>query len=441
MSTPTRSVPAPRTPIPPAARRTIFASFLGSTFEWYDFGIYGTTSAIVFNQVFFPGENPALGTLLALVTVAVGYFTRPIGGIIFGHFGDRVGRKKLLVITMLIMGIPTFLIGLLPSYGSIGMAAPILLLVMRLAQGIGLGGEYAGAALAAIESVPRDRRGFIGSIPQIGNPVGGVLGSLLVLASTGIFGDDMYAGWLWRVPFLLSIVLLVYAMVIRLRLVETGDFHELVAKRGVERSPLLAVVRHHWAPLLLGLGARSADAISGNVAGTVVIAYVTTYLHDSNSLGLVTTLIPSILAIPLMLVVGAFADRIGRKRVFVYGLLALTVAVFPMFGLLDTRIFWLMVVGVTIYRLCNSSQFAVQSAFLADIFPTEVRYTGVSLVYQTGAIIGGLTPPVCLAILIASDGNAWPLMLALAGSTLVSVACAIAIRSRVSAGTAQPVSV
>jgi MFS transporter, MHS family, shikimate and dehydroshikimate transport protein len=424
-----------REPIPPAARRTIFASFLGSTFEWYDFGIYGTTSAIVFNQVFFPGEDPALGTLLALVTVAVGYFTRPLGGIVFGHFGDRVGRKQLLVLTMLIMGIPTFLIGLIPSYQTIGMAAPVLLLVMRLLQGIGLGGEYAGAALAAIESVPDSRRGFIGTIPQIGNPVGGVLGSILVLAATGIAGDEVYAAWLWRVPFLLSVVLLVYAMVVRLRLVETGDFSRLKQQRGVERSPLWTVIRKHWAPLLLGLGARSADAISGNVAGTVVVAYVTTYLHDSNSLGLVTTLIPSLLAIPLMLLMGVYADRIGRKRVFVYGLVALTLAVFPMFGLLDTSVFGLMVLGVTIYRLCNSSQFAVQSAFLADVFPTEVRYTGVSLVYQVGAIIGGLTPPACLAILIATDGNPWPLAFALAGSTLVSVVCAIAIRSRVTAPT------
>lgn len=431
MSNPTRSSRPARAPIPRAARRTIFASFLGSTFEWYDFGIYGTTSAIVFNQVFFPNDDPALGTLLALTTVAVGYFTRPIGGIVFGHFGDRVGRKRLLVITMLIMGVPTFLIGLIPSYASIGIAAPILLLVMRLCQGIGLGGEYAGAALAAIESVPQNRRGFIGSIPQIGNPVGGVLGSIFVLLSTTIAGDDVYAAWLWRVPFLVSVFLLVYAMVIRYRLLETGDFHELVKERGVEKSPLWTVLRDHWRPLLLGLGARSADAISGNVAGTVVIAYVTTYLHDSNSIGLVTTLIPSILAIPLMLLMGVYADRIGRKRVFVYGLLALTVAVFPMFGLLDTQVFWLMVVGVTIYRLCNSSQFAVQSAFLADVFPTSVRYTGVSLVYQVGAILGGLTPPACLAILIASGGNPWPLATALAVSTLVAVVCAIAIRSRV----------
>lgn len=428
----------PAEPISPAARRTVLASFLGSTFEWYDFGIYGTTSAVVFNAVFFPQEDPALGTLLALTTVAVGYFTRPIGGIVFGHFGDRVGRKKLLVVTMLLMGIPTFLIGLLPSYATIGTAAPILLLVCRLLQGIGLGGEYAGAALASIESVPESRRGFFGAIPQIGNPVGGVLGSILVLVSTSVAGDAVYAAWLWRVPFLLSVILLVYAMIVRLRLVETGDFHRMSEQRGVEKSPLVTVLRHHWPALLLGLGARAADAISGNVAGAVVIAYITTYLHLSNSISLLTTILPAFVSIPLMLWAGRAADRIGRKRMFVYGLVALALSVFPLFGLLDTKVFWLMVLGVVIFKLCNSTQFAVQSSFLAGMFPTEVRYTAVSLVYQVGAIIGGLTAPACLAILIASDGSPWPLAAAITGSVLVSVACAAGIRGRVAAVRPEP---
>lgn len=430
---------ARRTPIPAPARRTIFASFLGSTFEWYDFGIYGTTSAIVFNQVFFPGENAALGTLLALTTVAVGFITRPIGGIIFGHFGDRVGRKRLLVLTMLIMGVPTFMIGLLPSYASIGIAAPILLLVMRLAQGIGLGGEYAGASLAAIESVPADRRGLVGSIPQIGNPFGGVLGTLLVLAATTFGGDEAFAAGLWRVPFLFSAVLLVYAMVVRLRLVETGDFHELVENRGVEASPLLSVIRHHAVPLLLGIGARCADAITGNVAGTVVVAYVATYLGGSNSLGLTTTVIPSVLAIPLMLAMGMYSDRIGRKQVFVLGMVALAVTVFPMFALLNTRVLWLMVLGVTVFRLCNSTQFAVQSAFLADIFPTEVRYTAVSLVYQVSAIVGGLTAPACMAVLIATHGSPWLLCMLITAAIVLSILCALAMRSRVRPGSMRPV--
>ncbi|MGN6324403.1 MFS transporter [Pseudolysinimonas sp.] len=434
-SAPTRAPGRDR--LTPQARRSVLASFVGSTFEWYDFGLYGTTAALVFNRVFFPTTDPAVGTLLALVTTAVGYFTRPIGGIIFGHFGDRVGRKRLLVITMLGMGIPTLVIGMIPSYATIGVAAPILLLLMRLLQGIGLGGEYAGAALATIESVPGARRGFFGSIPQLGNPVGGVLGSLLVLACTFFAGDEVFAAWLWRVPFLLSAILLAYALVVRLRLVETGDFRKLAEEKKVVKAPLVAVVRHHWAPLLLGMGARAADAITGNVAGGVTIAYIVTYLKQTDSVSLVVNIVPSIIAIPLMLGVGALSDRSGRRRTYVIALLILAVTVFPMFALLDTRIVFLMIVGITIFRLANSAQFAVQSAFLADIFPTEVRYTAISLVYQVTSIIGGLTPPLALAILIATGGSPWLLCIVVAVVVALSALCAGLMRSRVRPETQQ----
>jgi len=434
-STPTRTPGRER--LTPQARRSVLASFVGSTFEWYDFGLYGTTAALVFNKVFFPTADPAVGTLLALVTTAVGYFTRPIGGIIFGHFGDRVGRKRLLVITMLGMGIPTLIIGVIPSYATIGVAAPILLLLMRLLQGIGLGGEYAGAALATIESVPSARRGFFGSIPQLGNPVGGVLGSLLVLGCTFFAGDEVFAAWLWRVPFLLSAILLAYALVVRVRLVETGDFRKLAEEKKVVTAPLVAVVRHHWAPLLLGMGARAADAITGNVAGGVTIAYIVTYLKQTDSVSLVVNIVPSIIAIPLMLGVGALSDRSGRRRTYVIALLILAVTVFPMFALLDTKIVFLMIVGITIFRLSNSAQFAVQSAFLADIFPTEVRYTAISLVYQVTSIIGGLTPPVALAILIATGGSPWLLCIVVAVVVALSALCAGLMRSRVRPETQQ----
>lgn len=423
-------------------RRTVIASFMGSLFEWYDFGIYSTTSAIVFNQVFFPRNDPAIGTLLALTTVAVGYFTRPIGAIIFGHFGDRLGRKKPLVVTMFMLGIPTVIIGLLPSYATVGTLAPALLLTCRLLQGIGLGGEYAGAALIAIESVPDNRRGFFGAFPQLGVPLGGALGNVLVLASTSIAGDTAYAAWLWRLPFLFSLILLVYALVVRLRLLETGDFAQLSRQRGIERAPLWTAIRYDWSRLLLGIGARAAGVIAGTVGGAVVIAYITTYLHRSNSISLATTIIPAAVSIPLMLTVGTIADRVGRKRMFVVGLCATAVAVFPLFGLLDTAIFGLMVLGTVIFKLCNDSQAALQSSFLADMFPTEVRYTALSLVYQLSAIIGGLTAPASLAILVASGGSPWPLAAVLCAAIVISALCAITIRARVQSGSQQtPVTV
>lgn len=412
-----------------AVRRTVWASFLGSTFEWYDFILYTTVSTLVFNHVFFPEQNAAVGTLSSLMTVAMGYITRPLGAVIFGHFGDRVGRKKLLVTTMLIMGIPTLVIGCLPGYAQIGVAAPILLTICRLLQGVGLGGEYAGAALATIESVPENQRGFYGAIPQLGNPVGGAIGTILVLCCTAFAGDEIFAAWLWRVPFLISGFLLAYALYIRVHMEETGDFAQLVKDNKVEKSPVKTVVCHHWKPLLLGLGARASDAISGNVAGTVVIAYVATYLHMANSIGLIATLIPTLIAIPLMLITGKISDRVGRKRIFTLGMFLVALSMFPMFAMLNTQIVPVMVLGVIVMRICNMMPFAVQSAFLADIFPVEVRYTGVSLVYQVSAIIGGLTPPACLAILIWSDGNAYVLALVLTVVCALSALCGVAMKA------------
>ncbi|ANY09549.1 MFS transporter [Pseudonocardia sp. HH130630-07] len=418
-----------RTRLEAPARRTVLASFLGSTFEWFDFGLYGVTAALVFDEVFFPTESIAIGSLLALTTVAVGFLTRPIGGLVFGHFGDRVGRKKLLVLTMLLMGIPTFAIGLLPGYATIGAAAPVLLLVMRILQGIGLGGEYAGAALATTESVPGDRRGFFGSIPQIGNPVGGILGTLLVLLCTTLSTPEQFRDWVWRLPFLFSGILLVYALWARRRLTESDDFTALAKQGGVQRAPLVTVLRDHWRPLLLGLGARSADAVTGNIAGPVLTTYIVTYLGQSDSIGLIGTVIPSILAVPVMLYLGSLGDRFGAQRTFVVGVLSMALATFPMFGLLSTASLPLMVLGISIFRLCNCSQFAVQSVFLADVFPTEVRYTALSFVYQVSAIFGGLTPPVAFAILVASGGSPWWLATGIVGVVLLSAACGAAMRT------------
>lgn len=424
-------MPRPEEPrIAPTARRTVLASFLGSTFEWFDFGLYGTTAALVFDEVFFPTQSTAIGSLLALTTTAVGFFARPIGGLVFGHFGDRTGRKKLLIMTMLLMGVPTFVIGLLPGYATLGAAAPVVLLLMRILQGIGLGGEYAGAALATIESVPEKRRGFFGAIPQLGNPVGGIFSSGLVLLCTWLSSDAQYEAWVWRVPFLLSGILLVYTLVVRTRLAESGDFAQLKQEGGVEKAPLVTLLRRYWAPLLLALGARTADAVTGNVVGPVVTAYVVTYLHRSDSIGIIGTMIPSIICLPVMLCLGRIGDRFGVRRTFVWSVLSMAVTAFPMFALLQTGTLVWMVLGITVFRLCNSAQFAVQSTFLAELFPTEVRYTAVSLVYQVGAIVGGLTPPVAYAMLVASNGSPWWLALAVVGSVLFSAACAAAIGLR-----------
>lgn len=414
--------------VTPASRRTVIASFVGSTFEWYDFGLYGTVSALVFNKVFFSGAPPVIGTLLALTTTAVGFFTRPIGGIIFGHFGDRLGRKSLLIWTMLLMGIPTLLIGLLPGSHTWGTAAPIVLLVLRLVQGLGLGGEYAGAALATIESVPQHRRGFFGSIPQIGNPFGGLLSGAMVLLVTTLFPGNEFAGWAWRIPFLVSVILLVYAMIVRLHLVETNDFRKLQKANDTERVPIANVFRHHLRPLLLALGARCIDAVGGNIGGAVILAFVTQYLHMAYNVVPAGNLVEGMIAIPYMLLIGHLGDRYGRRRIYILGLALMGLITFPHFALLSTKMPVVMWAAILVAGLCNRTQFAVQSTYFADVFPVEVRYTAISLVYQVSAIVGGLTPPAAFAILVASHGAPWPLCGAIMGVSAVSVCCAYFLR-------------
>lgn len=416
-------------------RRTVVASFVGSTFEWYDFGLYGTVSALVFNKVFFAGAAPLVGTLLALTTTAVGFVTRPIGGIVFGHFGDRIGRKRLLIWTMLLMGIPTLLIGLLPGSATWGAAAPVLLLVLRLTQGIGLGGEYAGAALATIESVPRHRRGLFGSIPQIGNPFGGLLSGAMVLLCTSAFSSATVSAWAWRIPFLVSVVLLVYALIVRLHLLESNDFARAQRDRTTTRVPLAEVCRHHLRPLLLSLGARCIDAVAGNIGGAVVLAFVTQYLRLAYHVVPTGNLIEGIVAIPYMLLIGHLGDRFGRRRIFLLGLALIGVFAVPQFALLSTKVPALMWFGILVAGLCNRTQFAVQSAYFAEVFPVEVRYTAISLVYQVSAIVGGLTPPAAFAILIASHGQPWPLAGAIMVVSATSVLCAW--RSRTGTRTSQ----
>jgi MHS family shikimate/dehydroshikimate transporter-like MFS transporter len=414
----------------PTARRTVIASFVGSTFEWYDFGLYGTVSALVFNKVFFSGVSPVVGTLLALTTTAVGFFTRPIGGIIFGHFGDKIGRKSLLVWTMLLMGIPTLLIGFLPGSATWGTAAPIVLLVLRLIQGIGLGGEYAGAALATIESVPHHRRGFFGSIPQIGNPFGGLLSGAMVLITTTLFPGSEFSSWAWRIPFVVSVILLVYAMIVRLHLVETRDFTRLKETSATARVPIANVFRHHLRPFLLALGARCIDAVAGNIGGAVVLAFVTQYLHMAYNVVPTGNLVEGIIAVPYMLYIGYLGDKFGRRRIFILGLALIGIFTVPHFALLSTKVPVVMWVAILIAGICNRTQFAVQSTYFADVFPVEIRYTAISLVYQLSAIVGGLTPPAAFALLIAAHGKPWPLTFAIMGVSAMSVICAYFLRDR-----------
>lgn len=407
-------------------RSVAFASFIGTTIEWYDFFLYGTASALVFNQLFFPTFDPLTGTLASFGTYAVGFMARPIGGIVIGHYGDRIGRKSMLVLTLMIMGVATFMIGLLPTYETLGPWAAVLLVILRLAQGFGVGGEWGGAVLMAIEHAPPNRRGFYGSWPQIGVAAG-------MLSSTGAFylfaglpAEDFLA-WGWRVPFLFSIALVVVGMVIRLRILETPAFVRMKETAVKSPLPILEVLRKYPKEVLIAMGARVAENGSFYVYTVFVYVYATQQANIDRSTILIGILIASacqMVAIPFF---GALSDRVGRRPVYLFGAIMTALFAFPFFWMLDTGstpIVWLaLVIAVA---LGHSAMYGPQAALLAELFGTRVRYTGASLGSQLASVLaGGLSPFIATALLRDYGGAAVAgYLIAMAAITIVAVALA-----------------
>ncbi|GAA3581043.1 MFS transporter [Amycolatopsis ultiminotia] len=405
--------PATGTPM----RRVVIASFLGATFEWFDFGLYGTSAAIVFNKEFFPTMTPLVGTLLAFATAAVGYLARPIGGLVFGHFGDRLGRKSMLTTTMLIMGVSTVLIGALPTYHAIGVTATILLVALRVLQGIGLGGEYAGAALNTLESAPQARRGFFGSLPQVGNPAGGLLATLLV-AACATLPEDQYLGWGWRVPFLLSSILLVLGLYFRLRLSEPKEFAEVRRAGKQAKVPVVELLRTCPRNFFLALGSRTVDAVAGNVFGGLAIAYGVTVIGVDRDVVLFASAAAAAVEIAYVPFIGRLANRVSRKRIYLIGVALIAAMSYPFFvGIGTGNAVVICVVMIAGLSLASGTEFAVQSTLLAEVFPVHLRYTAISLVYQLTATVGGLSNLAAVSILIGMDGSPW-----LVAGLLVAVA-------------------
>jgi MFS transporter, MHS family, shikimate and dehydroshikimate transport protein len=436
------NLPSPR-PAPSSRMRMVAAaSFAGALMEWYDFFLYGTASALVFSKLFFPSLSPVAGTAASFATFGVGFVARPLGGVIFGHFGDRVGRKSMLIATVMIIGCGTFLIGLLPTYSAIGVWAPILLVILRLLQGIGLGGEYAGAALMTIEHAPGGRRGFWGSIPQAASSAGILLGTGIFDGVSGLPRGE-FLTWGWRIPFLISVVLLVVGLVIRLRVSETPLFMQAQRereRRGARRGPvpLAELLRRHPRNLTLAFGARLAETVSSNIFNAFAISYIGTTLAMSKGSALNGILIGSAIGIPACPVFGALADRIGRRTVYLLGAGFTVVFAFPFFLLLNSRapgLVWLaVVVG---YVFGPTLMFAAEATFFAELFGTETRYTGLSLAYQVSAIVGGFTPLIATALLTAGGRQPWLVGTFLAGIGLLSAVSAYAAKG----GTVSPVAV
>jgi MHS family shikimate/dehydroshikimate transporter-like MFS transporter len=372
--------------------KVAFASAIGTTIEWYDFFLYGVVTPIVLNKLFFPNFDPVVGTLLAYTTFFVGFLSRPIGGIIFGHYGDRIGRKTVLVLTLLIMGLATFLIGLLPTYATAGIWAPIMLLVLRIFQGIGIGGEWGGAVLMAVEHSPQGKRGFYGSWPQVGVPAGLLLSSAFVYLLSFLSENDFYS-WGWRISFLISVVLVAIGLYIRLKIMETPAFTRLQQTQEIAHVPFFELLETHGWNTLLGLGARYIEGVTFNIFGVFIIAYVTGALQLPRQTALAGVMISSAIMLVMLPIYGNLSDRIGRRRLFAFAGLLIGILSFPSFWLMETKSSLLIWIAITVpFALVYPAVYGPQAALFSELFDTRVRYTGISFVYQfSGIFASGLT--------------------------------------------------
>jgi len=404
--------------------RVALASAVGATIEWYDFFLYGTAAGLVFNQLFFPNLDSTVGTLVAFATFAVGFVARPVGGFVFGHFGDRIGRKKMLILTLLIMGGSTTAIGLLPSYDTIGIWAPLLLVTMRVLQGIGVGGEYGGAVLMAVEYAPRGRRAFFGSFAHIGVPAG------LLLAS-GAFGlvsllpEEAFLAWGWRATFVASLLLLGVGAYIRLNVLETPAFDAARRQQEVVRVPLVEVWRRYKKTMLLAMGTRWVEGFTFNVWSVFVLSYAANDLGLSASQVLGGVILGAAVGVAVVPLAGMLADRVGRRPVYRAGAWASVVLSFPAFWLVETgepAFVWVaLVVGIGLLYgvIC-----APLAAFWAELFDTSVRYTAIGTIYQvSGIVASGLTPLVAAWLVARGGGDPWLLATYGVLVSLVSLLC------------------
>jgi MHS family shikimate/dehydroshikimate transporter-like MFS transporter len=400
------SATAPASPAG-SLRKVVTASALGTTVEYYDFTLYATTAALVFDKVFFPNASPLIGTLAAFATYFVGYAARPLGGVIFGHFGDRLGRKNVLIVTMLMMGLGTFAVGLLPSYSSIGIAAPLLLVLIRLVQGLGMGGEYGGGLLMALEYSPRERQGFFTSLVHIGTPAGVLIPVSLVTVLDAVLPSSAYAGWAWRLPFLASILLVGVGVYMRLHVTESPEFVRMRAQREVQSLPVRDVFTQRPGTVVLSVLAKIAESGLFNIYYVVAITYVTTELNVDKRPVLIAVLIACAVECCTLPYFGALSDRIGRRKVYIAGALFQVVLAVPFFLLMQTGSFWGYVVGMTLgLGLGHGAMYGAQGALFANLYPVNVRYTGLSVTQQIGATLGGgLSPLIGAALLTAGHGH------------------------------------
>ncbi|GAA0521681.1 MFS transporter [Saccharopolyspora subtropica] len=424
---------ATRAPSRTSIGKVVFASLIGTSIEWYDFFLYGSAAALVFGPLFFPESEPAAATMLAFGTYAIGFVARPLGGIIFGHFGDRLGRKTMLVVSLLLMGAATFAIGLLPTHATVGIAAPLLLLTCRMLQGFAVGGEWGGAVLMAAEHGDDARRGFWSSWPQAGVPAGNLLSAAVLWVLAAVQSDQDFQVWGWRIPFLLSALLVLIGMWVRLSIEESPVFAEAKAVREAEpdkRAPLLQVIRNYPREVLIAMGLRMTENIGYYMFSIVVLTYLVTYLHMPKSVAIVGVLAGSAAQLVLTPVIGGLSDRVGRRPLYLIGAIGTGIWGFVFFPMVDTGDQLMITLAIVIGLSFTTFMYAPQAALFSELFGTTVRYSGASLGYQLASVFaGGLAPMISVALLgTVDERNTTAVSIYLAIAAVITLVAAVAAK-------------
>ena len=397
-------------------QKVALTALAGTSIEWYDFFLYGAAAALIFPTAFFGEATPSTALILSLLTFAAGFIARPIGGIIFGHYGDRVGRKKTLVMALILMGVSSTLIGLLPTYAMIGITAPILLTSLRFAQGLAIGGQWGGAMLLVTESAPSNQRGYYGAFAQAGAPVGVILANLAFITTSALVSEESFYSWGWRIPFLASAILIGISMYIQLNLEDTKAFKELQAlresqqddnKEAIRRSPILEAIQKYPKRIALAAGAFLSIQVTFYILIAFLLAYGVASADITRDDMLAAVLIASAIMVPVQFMFSSYSDRHGRKGVFMAGAILTGLWAFAIFPLVDTGNFWLIVLAITGGLIFVSMMYGPQAAFFTELFSTEVRYSGATLGYQFGAILGGAFAPTIAALLWKDYGIFW----------------------------------